>query len=84
MSNLVPDRAALVVVALAANFTPLLFYKSGYGPREFLGDNLLVENKNVGAHLSGDHDLVSNALLEEPVIEGGRAGQARVHGAGPR
>ena len=40
-------RAARVVVALAANFTPLLLYKSGYGPREFLGDKLIAENKNV-------------------------------------
>src|SRR6202042_1291905 len=57
-------RAARVVSAMATNFTPLLFYRSGYGPREFLGDKLLVENNNVGYHLSGDHDLVSSAYLE--------------------
>ncbi len=72
-------RAARVVVALAANFTPLLLYKSGYGPREFLGDKLLAENKNVGHHLSGDHDLVSNAYLEQAVVEEGLAGEAH-HG----
>ncbi|OFW28192.1 MAG: hypothetical protein A3J28_15410 [Acidobacteria bacterium RIFCSPLOWO2_12_FULL_60_22] len=47
-------RAARVIVACGANWVPLVLYKSGYGPREFLGDRLLVENKNVGAHLTGD------------------------------
>ncbi len=73
-------RAARVIVAFGSNFTPTLLYRSGYGPRELLGDRLLVENKNVGLHLSGDHDLVSSAYLEEPVVEAGRLGQVH-HGA---
>ena len=68
-------RAARVIVALAANFTPLLLYKSGYGPRELLGDKLLVENKNVGQHLTGDCDLVSSAYLAEPITPEGRDGE---------
>ena len=67
-------RAARVIVACAANWTPQLLYKSGYGPREFLGDKLLVENKNIGYHLSGDCDLVSSAYLAEPVTPEGRQG----------
>src|SRR5581483_7002741 len=42
--------------------------RSGYGPREFLGDKLIVENKNVGANLDGDTN--SNqvaALFPEPI-----------------
>ena len=72
-------RAARVIVAFGTNFTPLLLYRSGYGPREFLGDKLLVENKHVGYHLNGDHDLVSSAYMEDPVIEAGVEGQAH-HG----
>jgi choline dehydrogenase-like flavoprotein len=67
-------RAARVVVACAANWTPSLLYKSGYGPKELLGDKLLVENKNVGMHLTGDSDFVGAALLEEPVTPEGREG----------
>ena len=69
-------RAARVIVALGANFSPLLLYRSGYGPRDVLGDKLLVENKNVGYHLNGDHDLVSSAILEEPVEDHGAGGWA--------
>jgi choline dehydrogenase-like flavoprotein len=67
-------RAARVVIACAANWTPGLLYKSGYGPRELLGDKLLVENKNVGMHLTGDSDFVGSAFLEEPVTPEGREG----------
>ncbi len=75
-------RAARVIVACATNWTPLLLYKSGYGPREFLGDKLLVENKNVGHHLSGDCDLHSSVFLEEPVTPEGRQGETYdEHGA---
>jgi choline dehydrogenase-like flavoprotein len=60
-------RAARVIVACAANGTPLLLYRSGYGPREFLGDRLLVENKNVGEHLSGEAHMESTAYFPEPI-----------------
>ncbi len=67
-------RAARVIVACAANWTPLLLYKSGYGPRELLGDKLLVENDNIGRHLSGDCDLHTSAYLAEPISPAGREG----------
>jgi choline dehydrogenase-like flavoprotein len=66
-------RAARIVSAMGTNFTPGLLYRSGYGPREYLGDMLIVENNNVGANMSCDFDLVSSAFLAEeltpPTIE---------------
>jgi choline dehydrogenase-like flavoprotein len=63
-------RAARVIVASGVFGTPLLLYKSGYGPRDILGDNLLVENKNVGRNLSGDFEIIARAFLAEPVVPG--------------
>ena len=61
-------KAARVIVATGAVGTPLLLYRSGYGPREFLGDKLIVENKNVGAHLDGDTNSNSPAaFFPEPI-----------------
>lgn len=70
-------RAARVICACAANWTPLLLYKSGYGPRELLGDNLLVENKNVGRHMTGDFSIHASAYLAEQISPTGRAGEMR-------
>ena len=62
-------RAARVIVACGAVGTPLVLYRSGYGPRELLGDKLIVENKNVGLHLDGDtNSNVISALFPEPVL----------------
>jgi choline dehydrogenase-like flavoprotein len=74
-------RAARVIVACGVVGTPLLLYKSGYGPREFLGDQLLVENKNVGHHLSGDFQVVTRAYLAEPVTPDGR--ESELHSPEP-
>ena len=68
-------RAARVIVATAANWTPQLMYRSGYGPKDLLGAKLLVENKNVGANMSGDLDLHASVLLPEPVQPEGRDGE---------
>jgi len=68
-------RAARVIVACATNWTPLLLYKSGYGPRELLGDTLLVENKNVGQHMTGDFSMRATAFLPEPMSPTGRDGE---------
>lgn len=68
-------RAARVIVALGVKQTPLLMYRSGYGPRDLLGDKLLVENNNVGRHLSGDCTLRGSAFLEEAVTAAGREGE---------
>lgn len=61
-------RAARVIVACGANWVPLVLYKSGYGPREFLGDRLLVENKNVGHNMTGDGGGASaEAYFADPI-----------------
>jgi hypothetical protein len=65
-------RAARVICACAANWTPLLLYKSGYGPRELLGDSLIVENANVGQHMTGDFSMHATAYLPEPISPEGR------------
>ena len=68
-------RAARVIVALGVKQTPLLMYRSGYGPKDLLGDKTVVENKNVGMHLTGDCTLRGSALLSEAVTPAGREGE---------
>ena len=41
------------VMLAAAMDNPLILYASGYGPKDFLGEKLLVENSNVGANIGG-------------------------------
>ena len=41
------------VILGGADGNPLLLYASGYGPKDLLGDKLLVENPNVGANVEG-------------------------------
>ena len=65
-------RAARVIVAAGTVGTPVLLYRSGYGPQEFLGDKLLVENKNVGLHLDGDASAGPQAYFPEPVSADGQ------------
>ena len=67
-------RAARVIVACGASGTACLLYKSGYGPREVLGNDLIVENKNVGQHLDGDCSSGISAYFPEditPATQGG-------------
>jgi choline dehydrogenase-like flavoprotein len=66
-------RAARVIVAAGTLWGPMLCYRSGYGPKDLLGDRLIVENKNVGQHLSADCDFISSAYMPEPVNFAGRA-----------
>ncbi len=68
-------RAARIISACSANWTPLLLYRSGYGPKDFLGGNLLIENKNVGMHMTGDFSMRATAFLEEQVSPAGRDGE---------
>jgi choline dehydrogenase-like flavoprotein len=60
-------RAARVIVASGAVGTPLLLYRSGYGPRDYLGSRLIVENKNVGRHFDGDVAQFVVALFPEAI-----------------
>ena len=64
-------RAARVVVAMGTTQTPLIMYKSGYGPRDILGDKLIVENPNVGNHLTADVNLVASAYLQDECFPDG-------------
>lgn len=60
-------RAARIIVACGTYGTPLLMFKSGYGPRKVLGSNLIVENSNVGEHLDGDNSFATEAMWSEPI-----------------
>lgn len=50
-----PAQKAEAKKVILAGFlgTIFLLYRSGYGPKDFLGDNLLVENPNVGSNMDG-------------------------------
>jgi choline dehydrogenase-like flavoprotein len=67
-------RAARVVVACASVGAPLLLYRSGYGPRDYLGSKLIVENNNVGRHFDVDLENEVAAFFPEPIVEGEGAG----------
>ncbi len=79
-------RAARVVVATGTFGAPLLLYKSGYGPRDYLGDQLIVENKNVGANLDGDGSISLPAIWPEPIrpVRGASAYDWATMKSGPR
>ena len=54
-------KADRVMLASAMD-NPLILYASGYGPRDLLGDKLLVENPNVGANIGGHPRSVRQPL----------------------
>ena len=62
-------RAEKVILSCSTSGNPLLLYKSGYGPKEMVQGELLVENPNVGrnvdANLGGGGAVW--AVFEEPV-----------------
>ena len=52
--------------------TPLLLMRSGYGPREWKGNPIIVENPNIGKHIDG-HPRAGggvSALFDEPLGDG--------------
>ncbi len=57
-------RAPKVLVTCGTAGTPVLLMRSGYGPRELLGDRLIVENDNIGKHLDGDIGHGVDALFD--------------------
>ena len=69
-------RASRVIVACGTNGSPVLLMKSGYGPRELLGNRLVVANENVGKHLDGDvnHNVQSLFGMD---VKGNRGGVER-------
>ncbi|MCH8266207.1 MAG: GMC family oxidoreductase [Acidobacteria bacterium] len=60
-------RAGKIIISCGVAATPLLLYRSGYGPRELLGNKLIVENGNVGQHMTGDASFSLAALFDEPI-----------------
>lgn len=62
-------RAPKILVTCGTGGTPVVLMRSGYGPREILGDRLLVENKNIGKHLDGDIGHGVSALFDTEIKE---------------
>lgn len=65
-------RATKVILSAGVVGTPLLLFKSGYGPKEDLGNDLLVENSNIGKHLDLHTAIVVFAYFDEPIKDGSR------------
>jgi len=60
-------RAPKILVTCGTGGTPVVLMRSGYGPREILGDRLLVENENIGKHLDGDIGHGVDALFDTAI-----------------
>jgi choline dehydrogenase-like flavoprotein len=65
-------RAPKVIVSAGVIGTPRLLFQSGYGPKEDLGTNLVVENGNVGKHLDMHTAIIVHAYFDEAIKDGSR------------
>ena len=66
--------APKIIVSCGAFGTPLLLMRSGYGPRDLLGANTLVENPNVGRNIDGrPGPMVLTGIFSEPMTDGAYA-----------
>lgn len=63
-------RAPKIIVSAGVIGTPLLLFRSGYGPKDELGDKLVVENNHIGKHLDIHAAILVNAYFGEPIKEG--------------
>ena len=61
--------AGKVIVSCGIIGTPRLLMKSGYGPRELLGTQLIVPNDNIGRHIIGDTSRNLFAIFQEEIKE---------------
>ncbi|MDA2935120.1 GMC family oxidoreductase N-terminal domain-containing protein [Acidobacteria bacterium AH-259-D05] len=81
-------RAPRVIVSCGTSGTPVLLYRSGYGPKDLLGQRLMVENNNVGRHLDGDLVGASLDMItlfgEDIHIDEGNPSTLLVHEDGDR
>ncbi|MDA2933852.1 GMC family oxidoreductase [Acidobacteria bacterium AH-259-D05] len=51
--------------------SPLLLMRSGYGPREWRGNPIMVENPNIGKHIDGHPRTPGvSAIFDEPLGDG--------------
>ena len=64
-------EADKIIVSGGFMGSPLLLMRSGYGPREWRGNPIIVENSNVGQHIDG-HAFTPgvSALFDEPMGDG--------------
>jgi choline dehydrogenase-like flavoprotein len=70
--EMIEARADNVLVSCGTWGTPVLLARSGYGPKDELGNGLIVENANVGHNLDGDTTSKVSAIFEQPIKEAGR------------
>lgn len=72
-------RANRVIVSCGNWGSPVLLARSGYGPRDELGQQLIVENDNIGKNLDGDTSYRIRLLFDEPIKEAGRGTSGSVY-----
>jgi len=65
-------RAPKIIISAGVVGTPLLLHRSGYGAKEELGGNLVIENSNIGKHLDIHAAVVVTAYFDEPIKDGTR------------
>lgn len=65
-----------ILLSGGTNQTPLLLWKSGYGPADILGSNTVINNPNVGQHAHAHFGLFLRALFPNPIKEGDRGWNA--------
>jgi choline dehydrogenase-like flavoprotein len=64
-------EADKIIVSGGFMGSPLLLMRSGYGPREWRGNPIIVENPNVGQHIDGHARTPGvSALFDEPMGDG--------------
>lgn len=61
--------AGATIVSCGIIGTPLLLFKSGYGRADVLGDRLVVQNDNIGRHVTGDSSRDLLAVYAEDIKE---------------
>jgi choline dehydrogenase-like flavoprotein len=60
------------IIVSAGTGSPFVMLATGYGPRDLLGDRLVVENPNLGRNGDGRVRVMVEGLFVEPVREGDR------------
>jgi choline dehydrogenase-like flavoprotein len=64
-------EASNVIVSAGTYATPVILYKSGYGPRELTDGTPIVENRNVGANTDNRPQVQGPiGIFDEPVSDG--------------
>ena len=64
-------QADKIIVCAGFTNTPLLLMRSGYGPREWRGNPILVENANIGKHIDGQPPTPGvSGWFDEPLGDG--------------